>query len=141
MTPTPVHTVDATTPCERLRTSYPSAHGLIVFPEPGVTRRAIAWCNARVEGRGVQGYALNVAIERAGLVHLTVSDARPATRFRLLVTPVHCEGDSTGKSIHNLGAGTDWTMDVVPGDYCFNLFKDENQDQDVWFTLTVTRPQ
>lgn len=138
--PVPVHEVDPCSPCARLRMSYPSRHGLVLFEEPSSKSASIPWCFPRTAGRGVLGYAINIAITHPGTFTLVLSDIRPPTQFVAVSIAGACGGDNTGKSYHRLGYGTQWSMPVVPGDYCIDLFKSKNEKEDVHFTLTATRP-
>jgi hypothetical protein len=52
----------------------------------------------------------------------------------------HCAGENTGKTFVRRGYGTQWSMPVEPGSYCFTLIKAENDEKDVWCILTATRP-
>ena len=139
-TPSPVHVSNPDSECARLRTSYPSQHGLILFSDPSTVTRAIPWCFPRTEGRGVIGYNVNVPVFRPGTLLLVLSDIRPPTQFAAVSTDATCWGDATGKKIARLGYGTQWSMPVVPGDYCISLITVEKTSADVWFTLAATRP-
>jgi hypothetical protein len=85
-------------------------------------------------------YNINVSITHPGTFSLVLSDIRPTTQFAAVSIDGSCAGDSTGKRYVRLGYGTQWSMLVVPGNYCLTLVKTENYAEDVWFTLTATRP-
>lgn len=138
--PVPVHVADPGSPCEGLRTSYPSRHGLVLFENPSTKSVSIPWCFPGTAGRGVLGHTVNIAITHPGTFTLVLSDITPPTQFVAVAIDGPCWGDNTGKSYNRLGYGTRWSMPVVPGDYCINLFKSENQKEDVYFTLSATRP-
>jgi hypothetical protein len=74
------------------------------------------------------------------LLLVLLSDIRPTTQFAAVSIDGTCAGDNTGKSYVRLGYGTKWSMVVVPGNYCLTLIKSDNDAEDVWFTLTATRP-
>lgn len=136
----PVHVADPTSPCAVLRKSYPSKYGLVLFEDPSTKAVSIPWCFPKTAGRGVIGYTVNIPITRPGTFTLVLSDITPPTRFAAVSIAGTCGGDNTGKSYYRLGYGTEWSMPVVPGDYCISLIKSENEKEDVYFTLTATRP-
>ena len=136
----PVQIVEPASACSRLRESYPSRHGLILFAETTATVSSIPWCFPATKGFGVIGYNLNIALARPGVFSLVLSDIRPPTRFHLITIAGGCAEDNTGKRHVNLGTGTEWVLTLAEGNHCFSLFKAENQAKDVWFTLTATRP-
>lgn len=139
-TQTPVHVINPNTECARLRTSYPSQHGLMLFSDSSTATKAIPWCFPGTAGMGVIGYNVNIQVSRPGTILLILSDIRPLTQFAAVSTEGTCWGDATGKKIVQLGYGTQWSMPVAPGDYCISLMTAEKNSEDVWFTLTVTRP-
>ncbi|WPP46597.1 hypothetical protein [Pseudomonas sp. AN-1] len=136
----PVQVIDPSSACERLRTSYPSAHGLVLFAADAPRARSIPWCFPGTRGFGVIGYNINIPVQRAGMLDIALSEIRPPVRFAAVSIDVSCAGDSTGKRFVRLGFGTQWSLPVEPGDYCISLITEEKTVQDVWFTLTVTRP-
>jgi len=138
--PTPVDVIDPDSPCARLRESYPSAHGLILFTDTSTTSASIPWCFPGTSGFGVIGYNVNVPVVREGTLTLTISDTRPPTTFGAISVDATCSGNSTGKTIHKLGYGTTWSMHVVEGDYCITLITAQPTAGDTWFSLTVERP-
>jgi hypothetical protein len=138
--PVPVHVADVTSACTSLRTFYKSEHGLVLFEDTSVKVISIPWCFPRTTGIGVLGYNVYIRVSHPGTFTLVLSDIRPATQFAAVSIAGHCAGDNTGKSYVRLGYGTQWSMPVVPGDYCISLIKSENDKEDVWFTLTATRP-
>ena len=137
---TPVHTIEPGSACNRLRASYPSQHGLILFTETTATVLSIPWCFPATKGFGVHGYTINIPVERPGTFSLVLSDIRPPTQFHLTTIAGGCAEDNTCKSNVYLGAGTEWALTLAGGNHCFSLFKAENEAEDVWFTLTATRP-
>lgn len=139
-TQAPVHLIDPDSECAHLRASFPSQHGLILFSDTSTTTKAIPWCFPGTAGYGVIGYNVNISVSRPGTLLLVLSDIRPPTQFAAVSTEGTCWGDSTGKMIVRLGHGTQWSMPVVPGDYCISLITAERTSEDVWFTLTATRP-
>lgn len=138
--PVPVHVADPTSACERLRTSYPSKHGLILFEDPSSKIRSILWCFPRTAGMGVQGYNVNIHVTDPGTLTLVLSDIRPPMQFAAVSIAATCAGGEVGQRYVRLGYGTQWFMPVVPGDHCILLIKSGNEKDDVWFTLTITRP-
>jgi len=138
--PVPVHVIDDNSACARLRTSYPSEHGLVLFNDQSTKVRSIPWCFPKTAGMGVLGYTINIRITRSGTFTLVLSDIMPPTQFAAVNIDGNCYGDNTGKSYVWLGYGTQWSMPVAPGDYCISIIKSENDKEDVWFTLTATRP-
>jgi hypothetical protein len=139
-TQTIVHVIDPTSACARLRTAYPSEHGLVLFPDSSSSTRSIPWCFPGVTGFGVIGYNINISVPRAGALTLILSDIRPPTQFAAVSVNGSCAGDNTGKSIVRLGYGTQWLLPDASGDYCISLITAEKSTEDVWFTLTATRP-
>ena len=89
--------------CARLRTSYPSQHGLVLFSDPSMVTAAIPWCFPGTAGRGVIGYNVNIPIPRPGTLLLALSDIRPPTRFAAVSIDGTCWGDNTGKKNVRLG--------------------------------------
>jgi len=136
----PVHPIEPTSACSRLRGAYPSEHGLILFPDTTTTTASIPWCFPAAKGSGLIGYNVNIPIARPGVFSFTLSDIRPPTRFKLTTIAGGCAEDNTGKSYVGLGTGTEWALTLAPGNHCFTLMKAENKAEDVWFTLTATRP-
>ncbi|MGV8075319.1 MAG: hypothetical protein AB2L11_12275 [Syntrophobacteraceae bacterium] len=136
----PVDEIDPTSACAGLRTSYPSEHGLVLFSDMSATTKSIPWCFPGSSGFGVLGYNINIPISRPGVFSLVLSDIRPATQFALVGIDGSCSGDNTGKSYVRHGYGTQWSMSVSPGNYCFTLIKADHEEDDVWFKLTATRP-
>ena len=139
-TPTPVHVIAPESACARLRVSYPSEHGLVMFTDTSTTSASIPWCFPGTSGFGVIGYNVNVPVMRTGTLTLEISDIRPPTTFGAISVNASCSGNATGKTIHKLGFGTAWSMHVVPGDYCISLITAQPTAEDTWFTLTVERP-
>jgi hypothetical protein len=137
--PEPVHVVDPGSECVRLRTSYPSDYGLLLFADATTERRSIPWCFPAVSGSGVQGYNVQVSVSHAGELSVVLSDITPPTEFALRSVAGTCRVP-TGKTIAGHGQGTQWSLSVEPGDHCFSMFKATNVKSDVWLTLTVTRP-
>jgi len=135
-----VHVVDPASDCARLRTSYPSQHGLVLFTDSLTTTKSIPWCFPKTAGFGVIGYNINIPIPRPDTLSLVLSDINPPMQFAAVITEGTCWGDATGKSIVRLGYGTQWSLPVTPGDYCISLITAEKSVEDVWFTLTATRP-
>jgi hypothetical protein len=86
------------------------------------------------------GYNVNIPITHPGTLSLVISDIRPPTQFGAVSIDGSCWGDNTGKTYVRLGYGTEWSLPVIPGNYCISLIKAENKTEDVWFTLTATRP-
>ena len=139
-TPAPIRAINTDSECARLRTSYPSQHGLVLFSDPSMVTAAIPWCFPGAAGGGVTGYNVNIPIPRPGTLLLALSDIRPPTRFAAVSIDGTCWGDNTGKTNVRLGVGTQWSIPVSPGDYCITLITAEKTADDVWFTLTATRP-
>jgi hypothetical protein len=139
-TPTIVHVTDPESPCARLRVSYPSEHGLVLFTDTSTTSASIPWCFPGTEGTGVMGYNVNVPVVREGTLTLTISDIRPPRIFGAVSVDASCSGNATGKIIRRLGYGTTWSMHVVPGNYCISLIPDQPTAEDTWFSLAVERP-
>jgi len=139
-TPTIVHVADPNSPCARLRVSYPSEHGLVLFTDASTTSVSIPWCFPGTVGTGVLGYNVNVPVVREGTLTLTLSDIRPPMTFGAVSVDASCSGDATGKIMHKLGYGATWSLQVVPGDYCISLITAQATAGDTWFTLTVQRP-
>ena len=139
-TPIPVHVIDPSSPCARLRVSYPSEHGLVLFKDTTTTSASIPWCFPGTSGFGVIGYNVNVPVAREGTLTLTISDIRSPTTFGAVSVDASCSGNATGKIMHKLGYGTTWSLPVVQGDYCISLITAEPTAEDTWFTLTVERP-
>ena len=124
----------------RGRTSYLSEHGIVLFPDPAATTTSTPWCLPETGGFGVIAYNINLAITHTGTFSLVLSDLSPATRFARVSIDVPCAGNDTGKSFVREGYGAQWSMPVVPGDFCLTNAKVENDVDDVWFTPTATRP-
>jgi hypothetical protein len=135
-----VHVTDPDSPCARLRVSYPSEHGLVLFTDTSTTSASIPWCFPGTSGTGVIGYNVNVPVVRAGTLTITISDTRPPTTFGAISVDASCSGNATGKTIHKLGYGTAWSIQVVPGDYCISVITVQPAAEDTWFNLTVERP-
>ncbi len=135
----PVHVSDPGSECERLRTSYPTDYGLLLFADATTERRSIPWCFPAASGFGVMGYNVQVSVSRAGNLSIVLSDIAPPTEFRLVSAAGTCRRP-TGRTFLGHGQGTQWSLNVEPGDYCFSMTKVANRESDVWFTLTVTRP-
>lgn len=72
--PVPVDVTDPTSACARLRTSYPSAHGLILFSDTSAKTTSIPWCFPGTAGFGVLGYNVNIPITDPGTFSLVLSD-------------------------------------------------------------------
>ncbi|MCC7201614.1 MAG: hypothetical protein IT393_02970 [Nitrospirae bacterium] len=89
---------------------------------------------------GVYGYNVNVHVSDPGTLTLVLSDIRPPKLFAAVSIAATCAGGDVGQSYVRLGYGTQWSIAVVPGDYCISLIKSGNDKEDVWFTLTVSRP-
>ena len=138
--PTPVHVTNPDSPCARLRVSYPSEHGLVLFTDTSTTSASIPWCFPGTSGTGVIGYNLNVPVVREGTLTLTISDIRPPMTFGAISVDASCSGNATGKTMRKLGYGITWSMHVVPGDYCISLITSQPSAEDTWFSLTVERP-
>lgn len=138
--PAPVHIAEPTSACARLRTSYPSDYGLILFSDPTTTTRSIQWCFPGTGGFGIMAYNINIPITNSGTFSLVLSNIVPTTRFAARSINATCASSPIGKSYVGLGNGTQWAMPVVPGNYCLTLGKLENEKEDVWFTLTAIRP-
>ncbi len=139
--PHPSFNSDSTaTDRSRLRTSYPSEHGLVLFPDASIKTRSIPWCFPATNGFGVIAYNVNIPITDPGTLSLAPSDIRPATQFAAVSIDGTCAGNNTGKTFLRLGYGTQWSMAVEPGNYCLTLGKAANHAEGVWFTLTATRP-
>lgn len=136
----PIQVINPDSECARLRTSYPSQHGLILFSDPSMVTAVIPWCFPGTAGMGVIGYNVNIPISRPGTLLLALSGIRPPTQFAAVSNEGTCWGNNTGKKIVRLGYGTQWSMPVAPGDYCISLITAEKTTEDVWFTLTATRP-
>ena len=136
----PVHVVDPGSACETLRRSYPSAHGLLLFEDATADTRSFPLCVPAASGFGLMGHNLQVSVVRPGALSIVLSQIRPPTEFVLQRVDAACRADATGRSIVTLGRGTQWSAQVEPGDYCLSLSRTSNQETDVWFTLTVTRP-
>jgi hypothetical protein len=135
-----VHVVDPGSACARLRASYPGHHGLELFSDDAATTRAMPWCFPGTAGFGVIGYNVNIATPRAGTLLVALTDINPPVEFAATSTEGTCWGDSTGKDIVQLGHGTQWSLPVARGAYCISLVTAEKRADDVWFTMTVTRP-
>jgi hypothetical protein len=136
----PVHVVDPGSACETLRRSYPSAHGLLLFEGSTMDTRSIPLCFPASSGFGVMGHNLQVLVARPGDLSIVLSEISPPTEFALWSIAAACAADATGKSMVQLGRGTQWSLKVEPGEYCLSMFRTANREADVWFTLTVTRP-
>ena len=134
-----VHEVNPTSECARLRTSYPSNYGLLLFSDATTASRSIPWCFPATSGFGVQGYAVQISVSRSGVLSVVLSNITPPTQFAVVSVAGACAADNTGKSFVRHGYGTQWSMRVEPGDYCLSMVSG-NQAKDVWFTLTATRP-
>lgn len=137
--PFPVHIADDTSACSRLLGSYPSDYGLTLFQDPLSKSRSIPWCFPGTVGTGLLGHNVNIHVTHPGTLTLALSDIRPPTQFAAVSIANTCKGVEAGQSIVRLGFDTRWSMPVVAGDYCISLYPG-NERQDVWFTLTVTRP-
>jgi len=113
---------------------------MLTFSDQNATAETIPWCAPAHRGQGSEGYQFNVPIIREGDLRISVTDVRPPSRFSLMVIDGGCADNNTGKSLSGLGIGTEWTMKVSPGKYCFTIVKAEHDDMDVWFTLGLQRP-
>ncbi len=108
------------------------------FSDPNATSQTIPWCMSA--GSGYVVLSINVPVIRAGDVKLTITDIRPSTKFALSVLTKGCDTPQSGpERFFGLGTGTDWTIPLPPGDYCFLLSKD-NTESEVWVTLVLQRP-
>jgi hypothetical protein len=135
-----VHVVDPNSACARLGASYPSQHGLMLFADDVATTLSIPWCFPGSTGFGVIGYNVNISTPRGGTLLLALTDINPPVEFGATSTEGTCWGDSTGKGIVRLGYGTQWSFPVTQRAYCTSLITTEKRSEDVWFTLTATRP-
>jgi hypothetical protein len=134
-----VHEVNPTSECAKLRTSYPSNYGLLLFSDATAASRSIPWCFPATSGFGVQAYTVQISVSRPGVLSIVLSDIRPPTQFAVQSIAGACAADNTGKSYVGHGSGTHWSLPVEPGNYCLTMISG-NPAQDVWFTLTATRP-
>lgn len=110
-----------------------------MFENTSTKSVTVPWCFPGTAGHGVLGYSVNIPITRSGTLALVLSAIEPPTQFAAVSIAGFCAGDNTGKSHHELGYGPQWSMPVVSGDYCISLIKSENENEDVHFSLTVTR--
>ncbi len=138
--PVPVDVIDPASECARLRERHSSALGFRFFPDAADTVHAIPWCFPGTRGMGVLGYNVELPVTLAGTLTIAFTDIRPPVRFAAVSVAGRCAADNTGKSIQRLGHGTELSTPVTPGDYCISIITVESSAQDVWFTMTLTRP-
>jgi len=136
---TPVRVVEPESDCARLRSSYPSDYGLMMFRDSAAAVESIPWCFPKTAGFGVIGYNVNIPIPRPGTLSISITDVRPPVAFAAASMEGTC-ASSTSDTVVRLGSGTRWSMPVSSGNYCISLVTVGKAAGDVWFTLTVERP-